>query len=123
MHGSAGVSTQLRNIAPPNLRRIKRTVSLPKEARLRLAWLDYYFKHGHNAVLTCRHFGIAESCFFKWKRRYRAQGPRGLMDKPKRPRTVRQTLIPVAAVDRVRSLRKLSKYKLQVIYGVTMGMY
>ncbi len=47
----------LRSVAPPKLRQVKPTVSLTKQAKLRLSWLDYYSSHGQNAALTARHFG------------------------------------------------------------------
>lgn len=119
MQGSIGVHMGLRSIAPPNLRQVKQTVTLPKSARLRLVWFDYYQTHGRNAALTARYFGIAKSCFFKWKRRYDRLGPRGLIDQPKRPKTTRSPLTPAPVVTAIRSLRKAnpeySKYKLQVI--------
>jgi transposase InsO family protein len=119
MQGKIDYSSGLRNIAPPRLRQIKQTVTLNKAARLRLVWMDYYHTHGTNAALTARHFGIAKSCFFKWKRRYDQHGMSGLTDQSKRPQTVRQPLTPRSTVECIRMLRKTnpeySKYKLQVI--------
>lgn len=81
--------------------------------------MDYYRTHGSNAALTARHFGIAKSCFFKWKKRYDRIGLRGLVDQSRRPKLVRQPLTPLPVVDTIRSLRKanpeFSKYKLAVI--------
>jgi len=94
-------------------------IRLSKEAKLRLSWLDYYLAHRHNAALTCRHYGIARSCFHKWLKRYQVQGLAGLEGRSKRPNRVRQPLTPRPVVDAIRSLRKanpeLSKYKLAVI--------
>lgn len=119
MRGSIGAPMGLRSVAPPNLRQVKQTVTLPKSAKVRLAWFDYYNTHGKNAALTARHFGIAKSCFFKWKARYDRLGPRGLIDQPKRPKTTRQPLTPAPVVSAIRTLRKTnpeySKYKLAVI--------
>ena len=119
MKGRLGVPAGLRSIAPPNLRQIKTTVTLDKAAKMRLKWMDYYQTHGSNGALTARHFGIAKSCFFKWRKRYRAFGPAGLAERPKRPKTVRQPLTPLPVVDVIRSLRRanpeFSKYKLEVI--------
>jgi transposase InsO family protein len=92
---------------------------LPKQAKLRLAWIDYYQTHGNNAALACRHFGIARSCFFKWKQRFDLYGPKGLIDHSKRPKRVRQPLTPQPVVAAVKQLRRAnpeySKYKLAVI--------
>lgn len=119
MQGKVGAPMGLRSVAPPNLRQVKDTVTLSKSAKLRLAWFDYYRAHGKNAALTCRHYGLAKSCFFKWKKRYDRLGLRGLCDQPKRPKTVRAPLTPKPVVDAIRSLRKanpeFSKYKLSVI--------
>ena len=68
--GRMDYSSAIRDIAPPRLKQIKLTITLTKEAKHRLAWVDYYHSHGKNAALTARHYGIAKSCFFKWKRRY-----------------------------------------------------
>lgn len=109
----------LRSVAPPKLRQIKPTHTLTKAAKLRLSWLDYYQTHGCNAALTCRHFGIAKSCFFKWKARFARQGLVGLYDQPKRPKRVRTPLTPQPVVTAIKQLRKanpeFSKYKLAII--------
>lgn len=119
MKGSIGSHTGLRSIAPPQLRHVKQTVTLPKVAKLRLAWMDYYQAHGRNAALTARHFGMSKSCFFKWKQRYDQRGLSGLVDHSKRPQVTRQSLTPRPVVDAIRVLRKtnpeFSKYKLAVI--------
>ena len=119
MKGMLGATAGLRSIAPPNLRQIKQTVTLTKSAKLHLAWFDYYNAHGRNAALTCRHFGIAKSGFFKWKQRYDRLGARGLLEQSKRPKTSRQPLTPAPVVSAIRTLRRVnpefSKYKLQVI--------
>src|SRR5579871_2813419 len=88
--------------------------SLSKEAKQRLRWMDYYHKH-RDASLTCRHFGISRSLFYKWKKRYDQRGPRGLEDISKRPSHVRTPTTPTAQVDLIRRLRRehpeYSKYK------------
>jgi transposase InsO family protein len=131
MYGKVGIGVPagLRSAASPKLRQIKQTVTLPKAAKVRLSWMDHYRSHGSNAALTCRRFGLAKSCFFKWKLRYDQHGPRGLVDRPRRPKTVRQPLTPLPVIDAIRALRKanpeFSKYKLAVIlkrdYGYTVS--
>ena len=119
----------LRSVAPPQLRQVRQTVRLTKQAKLRLSWLDYYQAHGRNAALTARHFGIAKSCFFKWKARFDHQGLSGLLDQPKRPKVTRQPVTPAGVVDAIRKLRtanpEYSKYKLAVIlkrdYGYSVS--
>lgn len=119
----------LRSVAPPQLRKVKQTITLTKPAKLRLAWLDYYQTHGRNAALTCRHFGIAKSCFFKWKGRFELQGPSGLEAHSNRPSNVRHPTTPPDVAATIRHLRKAnpeySKYKLAVIlkrdYGYSVS--
>ena len=109
----------LRSVSPPQLRKVHRTVALSKPAKLRLAWMDYYLANGKNGALTARHFGIAKSCFFKWKSRFDQQGLSGLEARSNRPGTIRQPTTPSDVVAAIRTLRKAnpeySKYKLQVI--------
>ena len=103
----------------PGLNSIRKTVSLGKQAKLRLSWIDYYNSHGQNASLTCRYFGIAKSCFYKWLKRSNLQGLIGLETVSTRPIHVNQSHVPSEVINTVRSLRKTSpeysKYKLAVI--------
>jgi len=118
MAGQVGSQTRIGTVVP-NISKIKRTVTLSKTAKLRLAWMDFYRLHGNNASLTCRHFGVAKSCFYKWRKRYLMYGPIGLENVSTRPKTVRRPLIPLDVVRTVKALRKsnpeYSKYKLAVI--------
>lgn len=112
----------------PGLSSIRNTVSLSKEAKLRLSWIDYYQTH-NNAALTCRHYGIARSCFHKWLKRFNTRGVGGLQTVSTRPKHVRQSHVPREVIDTVRTLRKAnpeySKYKLAVIlkrdYGYSLS--
>jgi len=108
---------------------IAKIPQLSKAAKLRLRWFDYYQAHGRNAALTCRHFGITRSNFYKWKARYELIGIRGLETHSTRPRRTRQPTTLLSTVDLVRSLRKrnpeYSKYKLAVVlkrdYGIVLS--
>lgn len=119
MQGKVGVHMGLRSVAPPQLRKVKQTITLTKPAKLRLSWMDYYQGHGRNAALTCRYFGISKSCFFKWKARFDKLGLAGLEAQSNRPNIVRKPTTPPNVVAAIRTLRKVnpeySKYKLQVI--------
>ncbi len=64
--------------------------SLSPDARRRLAWMDFYERHGRNARLTCRHFGLSPDVFYRWRRRY----------DPRQPQT------PPEVVIRIRALRE-----------------
>ncbi len=44
--------------------------SLSKDALKRLTWIDWYFSHDKNAELTCRHFGVSKSVFYRWFNRF-----------------------------------------------------
>ena len=127
MKGSVGVPAGIRSIAPPELRQIKQTIPLSKAAKQRLAWMDYYHSHGCNAALTASRYGIAKSCFFKWKKRLDLKGVRGLEDYSRRPKTVRSPLTPMPVVMAIKSLRKanpeFSKYKLAAVSYTHLDVY
>src|SRR5579884_1833936 len=113
-----GVQTRT-GVVVPGLNSIKQTVGLSKEAKQRLRWIDYYRSHGHNARLTCRHFGIHHRTFYRYYERFRLQGPRGLESLSHRPEHVRRPTTPKPVIDAVKALRQAnpeySKYKLSVI--------
>ena len=79
---------------------------LSKRARQRLKWFDYYERHGRNARLTCRYFGISPQTFYRWKGRYDPRDLRSLEDRSHRPRRVRQGSLSVELVEAVRELRE-----------------
>lgn len=113
----------------PRLGSIKITVSLSKQAKLRLKWVDFYHQHGSNARLTCRHFGIHHRTFYRYYNRFKLHGMSGLEARSERPKHVRQPTTPRPVIDAVRQLRKAnpeySKHKLQVIlkrdYGYSLS--
>ena len=45
---------------------------LSREARPRLAWMDFY-RRSSNVARTCRHFAISRQTFYRWFRRYDPQ--------------------------------------------------
>lgn len=108
----------MRRTLPSSLARLPVPVNLSKPAKLRLRWMDYY-RLTHDASLTCRHFGIGRSLFYKWKYRYDRLGSRGLEEATRRPLHLRTPTTPTEQVDLIRSLRRAhpeySKYKLAVI--------
>jgi putative transposase len=61
-----------------------------REAKKRLAAVQWYEARGKNASLTARHFGVSRSTLQTWLKRYREAGVRGLEDRSRRPRRVRQ---------------------------------
>src|SRR6266849_4389184 len=55
---------------PPRLGGLTRTgVEMSRDARVRLAWMDFYGRC-RNVAQTCRHFGISRQTFYRWQRRY-----------------------------------------------------
>jgi len=79
-----GGNTVLRQVA----------AQLSREARRRLQWMDFYARHGRNARLTCRHFGISPDVFYRWQRRYDPRRLESLEDdrRTRRPRRVLRRL-------------------------------
>ncbi len=63
---------------------------LSHEARKRLAAIGWHEDHGRNVSLTARHFGVSRSTLYDWLKRHRDAGPRGLEERSRRPRRVRQ---------------------------------
>ncbi len=106
-------------VVVPGLTRIKPTVSLTKEAKQRLKWMDFYSSHGHNGRLTCRHFGIHHRTFYRYYDRFKTQGLAGLESQSHRPEHVRKPTTPQPVVDTIKQLRRAnpeySKYKLKEI--------
>lgn len=97
----------------------KKYDNLSKSAKLRLKWMDYYFKH-ENASLTCRYFGISRKTFYKWHKKYDPNNLYTLEDESRAPINRRQPEITSEQKLRVIQLRKkyirYSKIKLSKIY-------
>ena len=98
---------------------------LSKDARKRLEWFIWYEKHGTNASLTTRHFGISRQCFHKWKKRFDEKNLRTLESGSRAPRHVRQKEITPEEEGRIIQLRtahiRWGKEKLAVLYKNTYG--
>lgn len=86
-----------------------------KEASLRLKWMLYY-EEKKNASLTFRHFGISEKTFWKWYKRYKKDGVKGLENQSNRPLHVRVRTTPPEIVKAILDIRgkhpEWSKYKI-----------
>ncbi|PJE65635.1 hypothetical protein COU91_00570 [Candidatus Saccharibacteria bacterium CG10_big_fil_rev_8_21_14_0_10_47_8] len=64
--------TQARiGVVVPRLSSIRPTVTLSREAKARLKWLDYYHGHGNNGALTCCHFGIHHQTPYRYYERFK----------------------------------------------------
>ena len=114
--GLIGCSMKLGTVVP-GIQKI-RVVKLSREAKVRLSWVEYYYKCS-NGVLTCRHFGIARSTLQKWQDRYDPDDLRSLESLPRTPKRKRESMICPQTIALVKKLRKqdpdYSKYKLSVI--------
>lgn len=113
-----GGNTLLRRIGP----------SLSRAARRRLQWIDFYVRHGRNARLTCRHFGISPDTFYRWLGRYDPHRLETLEERSRRPHHVRHPDTSPEIEARVRALReqypRWGKDKLDVLLrreGITVS--
>jgi transposase InsO family protein len=102
MSNRIGSSTTYSSILPRgnNLR----SVNLSKTAKHRLKIIEHYLLRSRNVSLTCRHFAITRSYFYKWYGRYNPKHLSSLESHSTRPKTTR-----VASYDTnfVRLIRKL----------------
>ena len=113
----------------PYARLPRQIVDLSKEGKRRLEWFRWYREHRHNARLTCRHFGIHPSTFYKWLKRYDPKDLLSLEDESRRPYEVRKPETTRETEELVVKERKKhpywSKYKLEVVlkkgYGVNIS--
>ncbi len=80
--GSGG-SVRIVSALPPAAHRVRVSPVLSRKARTRLTWFDY--AKGHSVSATCRHFGIARSTYYGWKKRYRLDDLTTLEDRSSRP--------------------------------------
>src|SRR6266851_9530544 len=81
---------QIRKGKPPRSGRLARTgVELSRDARVRLAWMDFY-RRCRNVARTGRHFGISRQTFYRWQRRYDPYDLTTLEERSHCPRQRRQ---------------------------------
>src|SRR5712692_1954612 len=81
---------QIRKGKPPGSGRLARTgVELSRDARVRLAWMDFY-RRCRNVARTGRHFGISRQTFYRWQRRYDPYDLTTLEERSHCPRQRRQ---------------------------------
>ena len=103
---------------------LARLPNISKEAKRRLAWMDYY-RQCRNASLTCRNFGISRKTFYFWKKRYNPHHLESLEEKNRRPKNTRQWEVSRIQELRIISLRRqyirYGKEKLNRIYETTYG--
>lgn len=113
-------STSIYHTRLPNQWTLERMFSaeMSKEARLRLRWIDFYHRHA-DARLTCRHFGISPTTFYKWLARFLERGLRGLESLSRAPHAKRLPTLSWQTVDLICSIRRgqpaWSKHKIAVL--------
>jgi len=103
------------------LRQSALVLKLSKEARKRLEWFLYHEIKGRKSVsLTCRHFGIGQSLFYKWKKRFDETNLSSLEDGSRSPKHTRKRVASLVKDTRILDLRKrypaYGKEKLRVLY-------
>ncbi len=102
---------------------------LSQEARARLKWIDYYRLNGENASLTCRHFDISRTTFYRWYGRYDPLNLKTLEDRPCTPKQRRKPTWSLETAEAVRKKREQypswGKYKIAVLLqrdGLTVSV-
>lgn len=105
MSNRVGSSTIYSTILPNNqaLSRIH-SVDLSREAKHRLKIIEYYRASG-NVSLTCRHYGITRSYFYKWYGRFNPRDLNSLENQSTRPANVRKATYDTNFVSLIRKLR------------------
>jgi len=100
------------------IRSLARQGTISKEAAKRLLWFDFFRIHP-NVRLTCRHFAISPTTFYKWFDRFDPYDLTTLEDVSRRPHHVRQPEFPFEVIEKVRVLRdqhpRWSRDKLAVL--------
>ena len=124
MTNAVGCSTIYTTILPNNkaVSRLK-PIKLSKEAKQRLKIIEYYLHQAKNNVsLTCRHYGLSRSYFYKWYKRYNPSRLSLLENRSTKPRHVRQAVYDYDIVKLIRSYRSnkdtctMSAYNLAYIF-------
>lgn len=80
---------------------------LSSDALKRLLWIDWYFARGKNAEVTCRHFNISKSVFYRWFNRFNKYNLRTLEfnTKTRRPHHVREMTTDPLVLKRIYDIR------------------
>jgi len=79
---------------------------LSRDARRRLAMVDWHRAHGGNVSLTARHFGVGRSTVYRWLARYDRLHLETLEDRSSAPRRRRRPTWTVAQLGAVKAVRE-----------------
>ncbi len=101
-------------------------LGLSKKAKAKLDWFIYYYeKASENAQLTCRHFAIGKTCFYKWFAVFDPANLRALEESSRAPIGRREIEVTGLEQDRIIYLKKLNpeygKMKIAVLYPMHFG--
>ena len=106
-------------------RLVAKELKLGREAICRLEWIIFYRSNNNDASLTCRHFGIGRSTFYKWYEKFDEANLRTLETASRRPHQVRTRQAVPVKDGRVIQLRKqypyFGKKKLVTLYKTRYG--
>ena len=97
----SGTSLTFQRIVPYPLKPLSSIKEISREAKARLKFLE--FSNGHSVSLTCRHFGISRSTFYRWKKRYNPKNLQSLEDRPRTPKKKRTPQWGYELKERVKS--------------------
>lgn len=105
-HRQAGVG-QLVSSAPPRLARLLAHApgDPSRQARARLAMLEWHAAHGHSVSLTARHFGWSRPTVYRWLGRHDGRAT-SLEDRSSRPARCRRPTWTHEQLCEVRALRQ-----------------
>jgi len=93
-------------LAPGSLVLSKRIGDISTDASKRLKWFDYYYSHGSNARLVCRHFDVSPQTFYRWLNRYDPADLKTLESRSHRPKHIRQPTYSIELANAVLRLRE-----------------
>jgi transposase InsO family protein len=79
---------------------------LSRDARRRLAMIDWHHGHGRNVSLTARHFGVGRSTVYRWLGRFDRLHLETLEDHPSAPRRQRRPSWTVEELRAVKAVRQ-----------------
>jgi putative transposase len=112
-----GLAGQVRIAAPRQPRSV--APDLSRDARRRLAMLDWHRAHGANVSRTARHFGVARPTVYRWLVRFDRSRLESLEDRASAPHRRRRPTWTVEQLRAVRSIRETyprwGKDKLRVL--------
>lgn len=115
MKGSIGCPTKIITVIPHQCYIYKHEQKdLSKKAKHRLKIFDWYYQksykysknHKPNVSLTCRHFGISRSQFYRLKKRFDKHNLKSLENKSTAPKNKRQAKYDFWLVDKIKKIRK-----------------